>query len=227
VTDSATVLPGVRRNRCTPIESACQTVAQHYYGERGLWCYRAFAWINRVLFDDELPCPLILLGLTAHGGCLGLTHSPVSESRAPTVLLHSSLWGGTEKANPWGISPDLLGARYAFDVLIHECMHISVNYLLGGYNPASESSHDNDNWIAEVNRIAPLIGLADVHAARNKPKREGKRIVRRCDGNVPFLAAATFPHSVRTLRGDLDHYRDSRPLVFHCNGWPHVTGEGA
>jgi hypothetical protein len=227
MTDSTTLLRVATRNKppLISIESACQTVAQHYYGERGQWCYKAFEWINATLFSGELPYPLLLLGLTAHGACLGWTASPVSQGKAPTVLLHPSLWGGTEKENPWKIPPDLLGPRYAFDVLIHECIHVSVNYLLGGFNPVIESSHDNDNWIAEINRIAPLIGLSDVQAAKTKVRRKGKKIVRECDGNIPFRAAASFPHSVRELRGELDYYRDPRPLPFECYGTLHVTGE--
>jgi len=217
--DSATLLLLATRNTHTPvsIEDACQTVARHFYGKRGAWCYQAFEWINRTLFFDELPYPLIVLGLTAHGACLGLTSSPVDQGKVPTILLHPSLWGGTERADPWGIAADLLGPRYVLDVLIHECIHVSVNYRLGGRSKG-DSSHNNPEWIAEVNRIAPLIGLPDVRAAMSKPKREGKKIVRRCDGNIPFEAASRFPHLVRQLRGQLNYYRDRSPLPFERNG---------
>ena len=214
--DSATLLlPAASNNTHPMIEAACQTVAQHFYGKRGAWCYQAFAWINETLFSGELPYPLLLLGLTAHGRCLGWSASSVS--RAPTILLHPSLWGGTESANPWGIAADLLGPRYALDTLIHECIHVSVHYRLGGRS-GGDSSHNNPEWISEVNRIAPLIGLPDVQAAMSKPKREGKKIIRRCDGNIPFDAASRFPHPVREIRGQLNYYRDRAPLAFECNG---------
>ena len=110
------------------IEEACRIIAAHYHGKRGTWIYEAFDWVNASLFAGELPYPLIVLGLTAHGGCLGWTAS--SASKPPTIMLHPSIWGGAEKEDPWGIRPDILGARYALDVLIHESLHISVRYPL-------------------------------------------------------------------------------------------------
>ena len=74
-----------------------------------------------------------------------------------------------------------------------------------------ESSHDTPEWIGEVLRIAPLIGLPGVQAAMNKPKRKGKEISRVCEGgNIPYDHAAKFPHPVRIARGE------SRLLALHC-----------
>jgi hypothetical protein len=196
------------------IEEACHLVAEHYHGKRGRWIYQAFDWINDTLFAGELPCPLLVLGLTAHGGCLGWTQSSIA--KPPTIMLHPSIWGGTEKEDPWGIPPDILGARYALDVLLHESMHVSVNYRLGGPS-AGDSSHNNPEWIAEVNRIAPLIGLPGVQAACSAVKREGKKTRRVCDGNIPLRAAARFPYAVRELRGELGYYRDRSRLSFECD----------
>jgi hypothetical protein len=205
------------------IEDACRAVAQHYHGALGVWVYQAFEWINAMLFFDELPYPLIVLGLTAHGKCLAWTRSPLAELKPPTILLHPSLWGGTERVDPWKIPADLLGPRYALDVLIHESMHVSVAYRLGYAPTRRESSHNNPAWIAEVNRIAPLIGLPGVQAAMSIPKRVGKKVQRMCDGNIPFSAAASFPHPVRRLRGELDYYRDRSPLPFERNAQLGVT----
>jgi hypothetical protein len=207
---NAAVLRPTERNIIS-IEEACHLVAEHYHGKHGHWVYKAFDWINATLFAGELPCPLIVLGLTPHGGCVGWTQSSVT--KPPTIMLHPSIWGGTEREDPWGISPDILGARYALDVLIHECMHVKVNYLLGGPS-AGDSSHNNPEWIAEVNRIAPLIGLSDVQAARSIVKREGKKTRRVCEGNIPLKAAATFPYAVRKLRGELGYYHDRSELSF-------------
>jgi hypothetical protein len=137
-------------------------------------------------------------------------------------MLHPSIWGGTEKEDPWSIPPDILGARYALDVLIHECMHVSVNYRLGGPSDG-DSSHNNSEWIAEVNRIAPLIGLTDVQAARSVVKREGKKTRRVCDGNIPLRAASSFPYAVREMRGELSYYRDRSNLPFECDAQLDVT----
>ena len=195
------------------IEDACRAVAGHYYGERGLWTYRAFHWINRTLFAYELPCPLILIGLTAHGSCLGWNASPVFHGKPPTIMLHPSLWGGTEKADPWGFPPDLFGERFALDTLIHECIHVSVNYRLGGQT--GETSHNNPEWVAEVNRIAPLIGLDGIDGGMSKVIREGKKTKRVSQGNVPFdPAVSKFPRGLRLHWGQSDYYRDRSPLLF-------------
>ena len=100
--------------------AACLTVTEQCYGRRGVSIYRAFDWINEMLFFGELPMPLIVIGLTAHGRCLGWSWSPQEAEHAPVIMLHPSIWGGTERPDPWGISPDVLGRRYALDVAIHE-----------------------------------------------------------------------------------------------------------
>lgn len=134
------------------LKRATMEVAEHYYGERGLWSYEMFEAINDTFFDGKLPWPHIVWALTPHGACLGYT----SAGRAPVVVLHPSLLGGTEKVNPWGVPERWLGPAYAFDVLLHESIHVNVEYCLGGWQGEGTSSHNNEVWIAEVNRLAPV-----------------------------------------------------------------------
>jgi len=108
-------------------EAAAPAFFEHYFGELGTFAYRAFAWANKTLFEGALPTPAIVWTLTPHGKCLGFTRAG---DRPPVVTLHPSILGGTELAEPWGISPDLLGHAYALDVLVHELMHVSVHYRL-------------------------------------------------------------------------------------------------
>ncbi len=200
------------------VDAAVRLVARHYYGARGVWAYEAFDYINAAYFAGELPTPAIQWGITPHGGCLGLT---TSSARPPVVTLHPSLLGGSEKVNPWGVSPALLGVAYAFDVLIHECIHVNVEYLRGGWRAVGDSSHNNPQWIGEVNRLAPLVGLVGVEAGLSKARRipiedaeptaRGKqptRVVRGSTGNLPHKAMATFPAGVRHHFGWLDVYRE-------------------
>lgn len=192
------------------IREACLTVTRHYYDQRGQLAYQLFELINASYFDNELPWPLIVWALTAHGHCLGYTQT---RAESPIVVLHPSIMGGTEKDDPWGVEPGWLNIRYAFDVLLHELIHVSVECRLGGWYGTGESSHNNDVWVAEVNRLAPMIGLSGVKAGKSFLKRqkiEGgtkNRVVRTTDGNVPFdPAVCKFPSGLRMHLEQADSY---------------------
>ena len=195
------------------IDAACRLVAGYYGGDAGRWAYAAFDHINATLFAGELPTPLIIWALTPHGACLGSTRP----GTAPLVTLHPSLLGGREKSNPWGVDPALLGVAYAYDALVHECLHISVASRLGGWAGTGQTSHNNPGWIAEVNRIAPLLGL-DITAVPSRtqrvpvpgsPTKRGKqptKVIRTSGGTIPFRAVATFPHGARLHLGQTAWY---------------------
>jgi hypothetical protein len=212
------MLLATRRNTAPHEESLMDmramtlAVAEHYQDARGLLGYAMFEAVHAQLFHNELPWPLVLWGLTPHGGCLGYTQSPLV--CPPTITLHPSLLGGTEKENPWNKPSAWLGVLFALDTVIHECMHVAVHYARGPWQ-GGESSHNNPLWIAEVNRLAPLLGFPDVVAAMSKPTREGTKIVRRSkDSTIPFRAVSTFPRSVRELHGKADSYYTAKVLPF-------------
>jgi hypothetical protein len=196
---------------------ACFVIAESFYARKGLWAYETFDFINRAYFADRLPWPLIMWGLTAHGGCVAWSSTARDRSRPPLITLHPSLLGGTERLDPWDISPDHLGPAFAFDTILHECIHIHIEYNLGGHNGAS--SHNCPRWLRQVNRIAPLLGFKGVRAGISKSMRvpdpsaprtkRGKvatRVVRGTVGNVPFEVAAGFPHAMRRHYGSADSY---------------------
>ena len=58
---------------------------------------------------------------------------------------------------------------------------------------AGDSSHNCEAWVGEVNRVAPLLGFADVRCARSKPTRKGKVVTRQTEGNIALRDFATFP----------------------------------
>jgi hypothetical protein len=183
------------------LHTATRVIAHTFYGERGLWAYDEFERLNTRYFFGALPWPLITWALTAHGRCLGFTRS--SREHPPVITLHPSLLGGTEKRNPWHVDPAWLGWRYALDTLLHECMHVSVNYRLGG--ATGPTSHNNPQWIAEVNRLAPLLELP-ITAAMSRTKRvkdtdARSRVIRVSDSSVSFEAISRFPYGVRVELG--------------------------
>ena len=196
------------------IAKACRLVARTYYGQRGLWLCDAFEAINAKFFAGELPYPHITIQVTNYSSCLAWCSS--SDSRPPAIAIHPSLFGSEAEKDPWGIPAHWLGKRYAFDALLHECIHASVHYRLGGYEGAS--SHNNDQWVSEVNRLAPLLGFRGVTAGRQVAKRvavpgeltktgKPKSAVRKVDlGNIPFNVTARFPSALRSHQKKAGQY---------------------
>ena len=192
-----------------PMRAMTEAVAAHYYGRYGPLGYRLFEAVNLALFGGALPWPLVVWGLTAHGACLGYTQL----GAAPIITLHPSLLGGTEKPDPWGIAPAWLGVLYALDVMMHECMHVAVASLRGGRQDG-DSSHNNSAWVAEVTRLAPLVGFAGVEAGMKRPTRRGKTIQRVETGTIPFTAVTGFPQKLRQVRGTAEAYYGAKVLPF-------------
>jgi hypothetical protein len=187
---------------------SCLVVAAHCHGEKGVWAYETFSFINDTYFAGRLPWPHIIWGLTPHGGCVAWSSTARDRSRPPIINLHPSLLGGTEKSDPWGIIPEHLGPAFVFDTLLHECIHIHIDYNLGGHEGAT--SHNCPRWVRQVNRLAPLLGFKGARAGISKTIRvpdpsaprtvRGKiatRVVRGTAGNIPFKVAAGFPQSYR------------------------------
>jgi hypothetical protein len=196
---------------------SCLIVAEQVYGRKGVWAYDSFVFINDEYFAGRLPWAHILWGLTAHGGCIAWASTVRDKSRPPIITLHPSLLQGTEKEQPWNIPADCLGASLAFDTLLHECIHVHIEYNLGGHD--GRSSHDCKRWIRQANRIAPLLGFRDIRFGITKTVRvpdysapktvRGKvatRVVRRTTGNVPHRVAAGFPQSLRSFLGKAGGY---------------------
>ena len=195
------------------------TIAECVYGRKGTWSYEMFQFINENYFAGRLPWPLIIWGLTAHGGCVAWAVQTSSDrSRPPIINLHPSLLHPSEIAEPWGIPENWFGPSLVFDSLLHECIHVHVRYNLGGER--GRSSHDCTRWVRQVNRIAPLIGFGGLRAGPAKVMRvpdktrplskRGKRptkVVRVTTGNVPFFAIAGFPTGTEVIAG-----RGSRAL---------------
>jgi hypothetical protein len=212
---------GKRRGTEERVREACLLVARHYHGEQGVWPYTLYTRINERFFNGELPWPHISWALTAHGACLGYA---ATTGRPPVIVLHPSVLGGTERENPWGYPAGWLGGCFAFDLLLHEAVHVSVEHRLGGWRDKGNTSHNNEVWVAEVNRLAPLLGLQGVEAGVSKLKRvpiegvprtkRGKqptRVERVTEGNVPFAAVAGFPRGLRIHLGMADaFYRGGR-----------------
>ena len=207
------------------LKTAIQTVTGHFGGERSAFAYAAFEHINRSFFEGELPYPLIIWALTPHGRSLAYTLA--ERGQPPLIVLHLSLLGSDTAESPWGVPSEHLGPCFAYDVLLHECIHLSVKYRLGGGEPDSGfASHNNAVWIGEVNRIAPLLGLGKIQAGRSRVQRvptdvlgpRGRpvtRVQRISEGAVPYRVASGFPYLLRVYLDKTDFYtRGELPFVW-------------
>jgi hypothetical protein len=212
-----------KRRFSRTFRESCLIVAEQVYGRKGVWAYDAFIFINELYFDGRLPWSHILWGLTAHGRCIAWASTARDKSRPPIMTLHPSLLGGIEKEEPWDIPADWLGPSLVFDTLLHECIHVHIDYNLGGHD--GRNSHDCKRWMRQVNRIAPLLGFRDVHFGTTRTIRvpdysiprtvRGKvatRVVRRSTGNVPHSVAAGFPQSLRSFLGQASGYYGKKTL---------------
>jgi hypothetical protein len=225
----------------TPAEvvKALDLIADYYNPRYGRWAYRAFDAINASFFEGRLSRPLIQWALTAHGACLGLTRHRylvgLPDETAlwgrPVITLHPSImdpWVPKRHRlrlkGPWAIDWNWFGPLYAFDVLLHESIHVAQRALYGPAENKGESSHNCPSWIAEVNRLAPLLGMERVEAGLNRPRRvpipgqltrrgKPKTKVKRVDeGNIPLSVHSRFPDALRVFFGTADAYYRAKVL---------------
>jgi len=203
---------------------SCLVVAEQCYGAKGTWAYETFRHINETYFADRLPWPHILWGLTAHGSCIAWASTAGDKSRPPIITLHPSLLRGSEKPDPWDIDRAWLGPSLVFDTLLHECIHVHIDYNLGGHDSRS-SSHNCKRWVRQINRLSRLLGFRDIRFGLSKtmrvpdpgapltPRRKvATRVVRGCTGNVPFRVGAGFPQSLRCYLHQADSYYRNQQL---------------
>ena len=174
---------------------------EYCWGKWGSWAYDEWKQHNKTYFEGKLEPGAIIWDLLPHGGSIGLYHPGKS-----IIKLHAAITGdvrevgysgNSAKVNPWGIEHACLGERYASDVLLHEMIHAAVYYIHDSWG-SGRSSHNNSVWVAEVNRIAPLLGLkvkASVVRQSGKKETRGKWLSK--PGCLSQSELSRFPHSVR------------------------------
>jgi hypothetical protein len=171
-----------------------------YHAEKGAFAYRAYEWLNDIVFDGRLPVPLMQWALTAYGHCLGQT-MPKPEQQ-PVITLHPAIWrrSWTNDAHGWAasITP---GPRYTLDVVLHELIHVEVEYLLAGHH--GKSSHDNPEWCGAIERASKrlagtMLELPRFKAQPTKRIRQNRRQLRRTpEGCISMNDCCHWPESLR------------------------------
>ena len=183
-------------NALKPVIGPLRAAADLVFGPAGPWLYSVYDQINERCWNGRLPHALLQLAITPHGGACGLTKSP-SAGRASAVTISPAVW------NPraWQLGGNA-GWHYAALVLLHEMIHVAEHQLFRGLPNPGETSHNQDIWARECNRISPLIGLPPI-CTRFVMRREGGRTFR-----GPLKPAAEFPGLTQK----------------HVGTWPHSIG---
>ena len=130
------------------------------------------------------------------------------------------------------------------DLLIHECIHVSVN-VPARRGKRDDQIHHNPRWLAECERIGALLGFPfkggltitkrvprgdGALGPSGKPKTKTIRITEP-GADVEFDALSRFPHAVRAVLTDAGAYYRSRNLPFDniltgpCHTQLDVTGK--
>jgi hypothetical protein len=212
------------------IHAAYRLIAEHLYriGNLGRFAYAAFDHINATFFGGKLPETLILWDLTEYGNALGWCRS--SADGPPIIKLHPNLIFSPNRPplyrrdRRWCIPVELLGRCYAFDVLLHECTHAYIDYVLGGWahldgpQRSKWTCHNNPLWVGECNRIAGLLGFGACYVMKKYRRVEGK-LAYGCDG-------PDFEHFPHSIPGREDFYR-RRQLPFADGDVVHNSAQRA
>lgn len=202
-----------------------RAVSRHYYGPLGTFAYDAYDHVNRSYYGGDLPVPMIQIGVTGYGACLGNTRT--NDNAQPIIRLHpSTIVPATarknEKIRPslFGYPRSALGLMFAYEVLLHELVHVAVDYLVG--RGRGDSSHNCEGWCSEVNRISPQIGISDATAMLTTVKRipvEGSftktgkpetKTAKVTGGNLNLGTISRWPHA---MREDEYYTKEDPPFV--------------
>ncbi len=159
------------------------------FGGVGAWVFDEWKMLNYTFFDGKNKPGAIIWGSTLHVKSLGYYH--VTEN---LIYLNKNLLRPVYPTNDlkWGIRH--LNKRVASDVLLHEMIHQRVRQT-GGW--VGGTSHNNERFVEEVNRIAKLLGM-NIKARIIKQKTIQDKLIWYVEpGCLTLKELSDFPYSSR------------------------------
>ena len=157
------------------------------FGDVGAWAYDEWRSLNRAFFEGR-----------NHPGAIAWQAADAGESLGSYAAAENVIYLFKGLVRPRYPTPMAewclthLNRRLASDVLLHEMMHQKIQQT-GGWQGAD--CHVNARFVAEVNRIAPLIGLevfARVSAsgvdASRRPPGDGQSLNYRELAHFPYFS---------------------------------------
>jgi SprT-like family len=125
------------------------------FGEPVSWLYDEFQRHNAHYFGGALQPIPIVVGLSAYGGCLGLTRLAGEWGDAPRITIATQYLKR--------------GRNETSDILLHEMIHALLS------QQGENVRHNGAPWCREIMRITPLLDLPPILAAPIVPSRVPSR----------------------------------------------------
>jgi hypothetical protein len=162
------------------------------WGPAGRYAADEFTRLNREHFAGSIPPLPIVIGITAYGGCIGLTRYHAT----PRITLASELFNGSHRqpGGPLAVS----------DTLIHEMLHAYL--LLRGEN----TEHNAPPWCRMITELTPALTGREINAEPVRtmrvpnpgrdtdPEAPKTMVVRRPEpGCLTQKQLGRWPHSIR------------------------------
>lgn len=130
------------------------------WGEAGAFVHDAYDHWHPLLpeLPDRLP---IVLGLSAYGGCAGLTRHDNPHLDGPRISIATQY---------------LDHANVVRDVVLHEMLHCWLHVT------GRDTAHQSSDWYVTINRLSPVVLGHELNAKRGGDRKSVR--VKRDDGTT-------------------------------------------
>jgi hypothetical protein len=167
-----------------------KTEGTQMFGEVGAWAYDEWIDLNAAYFGAKnTPGPIywILKPQNKSLGCYFFSKN--------IIYLYKGLVRPVYPTSMPKWCLDNLNKRLASDVLLHEMIHQTIHQT-GGWT--GESSHNNERFLDEVNRIAKLLGLQATAKVIKSKMIDGKSTRYVEPGCLNLEEISDFPYATRS-----------------------------
>jgi hypothetical protein len=143
--------------------SALAREAEERYPGAGWMIYQWWREWNEALLGRQMETCAILFETVSNGCRFGRW-----ESQDASIIIDRSLLHKHGKV--WRLYHEDLGRKFAQDVLLHQMVHQYIDTVRNApespnREPTVSQGHDNQQWIAEINRLTETLGLGPRRAA--------------------------------------------------------------
>ena len=159
------------------------------FGEVGAWAYDEWENLNETFFNEENRPGPIVWGLTLQDRSLG--YYSAAEN---LIYLNKNLLRPIYPTNRIQWDARHLNKKLASDVLLHEMIHQGIHQA-GGWE--GETSHNNERFVEEVNRISKLLGLEIKAKVIKKRIYQGQETWNAEPGYLTLSELFYFPYASR------------------------------